>query len=113
MLADVIKRHNTEGMVMRSGSVVRELPKNSNWEVRPTVEIEVDNRPFNVKARLMMDTFESIPKRVTFYYGGDPNEEVHLREEASSIWFIVLTILVPGILLWAEQRSTDSSEDPI
>jgi hypothetical protein len=104
MLMDIIKRHNTAGMELLTGTVVRQLPKKSGWEIRPTVVIDVDNKPFDVKARLMMDSMTSLPKRVSFYYGGDPDAEVHLREECSSVWMIVLCVLIPLIIVEIDRR---------
>jgi hypothetical protein len=104
MLMDNIKRHNTSGMELLSGTVVRQIPKKSGWEIRPTVVIDVDNKPFDVKARLMMDSMTSLPKQVSFYYGGDPDVEVHLREEHSSVWMIVLCVVIPLIIVEVDRR---------
>lgn len=100
-LFDSVKRDQTQGMVLLSGAIVRELPKQGVWSFRPVVEISVDNKPFTVKAQLAMDSIDSMPRQVSFFYDGDPNNEVHLREETNPLWGASLCLLLPSVLfLW-------------
>lgn len=99
LLEDAVKRYNTAGKPLLAGKVIGVIPKQSGWELRPVVEIDVDRHDFNVRARLQMDTAKDFPQRVTFYYGGDPADEVHLREETNPLWGALFFLILPvGIL---------------
>lgn len=98
MAVDTIKRYNTSGMVLTSGKIVGELPRQG---MRPTVEIQVDNQPISVKANLLMNSAESMPRNVTFYFDGNSETEVHCQEETNPIWFLVVCVTLPiGLLIW-------------
>lgn len=107
-LGDVLKRHRrTEGVLSR-GIIIGVLPREGT---RSTVEIKVDNGDI-VRAYLMMDTPADLPERVTFYYGGDPNEEVHCREETDPIWFLLIAVIIPiSILAFDFVRGTPNSTE--
>ena len=97
MLQDTIKRYHISGKELVQGVVVGQLPDEG---IRPVVEVRSEDPPIKTHARLMMNSVESIPVEVSFYYAGDPADEVHLREEANPVWFLIICILGP-ILLWA------------
>lgn len=98
MTVDTWKRYNTMGMVLTHGQIVAELPRQG---MRPIVEIRVDGQPITVKATLMMDTARSMPSVVSFYFDGNPEHEVHCREETNPLWFLLLCVAFPvGLLIW-------------
>lgn len=96
MLLDTVKRYDTDGMELLRGRIIGELPRAG---IRPVVDVDVDDRKITVKATLMMDSVVSMPPRVSFYYSGDPTQEVHLREESNPLWFLLLCIAVPALML--------------
>lgn len=102
MVSDAVKRHHTTGMALERGVVIRQIPKVSGWEIRPRVEVEALGKKLKVVAVLTLNGIDDIPRQVSFYYGGDPKVEVHLREEHDPIWGVLFCWGVPFSVLAAD-----------
>ena len=97
---------------LTTGTVIeRELVK-LKISKRPRLTIQINNAPEKVHAILSLDGIEKLPDTVTFYYSGEPREEVHLLEEANPLIYALFFFFAPILLLVfiLHQLKTDANE---
>jgi hypothetical protein len=108
-LEDYIHSLPSSGDELVHGEVFMRQRGADSWGMEhPELTIQVEGKKDMVKANLRGDTDKKIPNRVSFYYSGDPNKEVHLREETNPLWaalFLLLTpLLVAAVLIYVERK---------
>ncbi len=80
--------------------IVRQMAPN-RWGIRrPELLIRIENTQVLVRASLALSGTDEVPDRVSFFYSGDPNREVLIREQVSPFWGALFFLGLPvGALL--------------
>jgi hypothetical protein len=79
--------------------VKREMGTTTFGIVRPILTVQIQDTGENVNAVLSLSGINDIPANVTFYYSGDPSQEVYLLEETNPIWGFMLFLIMSVMLL--------------
>jgi hypothetical protein len=106
---DYIHGFPSQGDELVRGKVFMRQKGRGAWGLEhPELTIKIEGKEDMVKAYLVGDTAEKVPDEVSFYYSGDPNKEVRLREESNPLWaalFLLFTpLLVAGVLAYIGWR---------
>ena len=92
----------------------KEMTKIWSFVRRPKLIVTSDKTSEHLYAVLSVDGIYDIPAAVSFYYSGDPTQEVYLQQESSPLWFGLFFILTPvaGLLFirWYRGRLKRTSK---
>ena len=90
--------HLVHGFVVK-----REMGTTTYRIVRPILTVQIQETGEIVEAVLSLSGINDVPNNVTFYYSGDPSQEVYLREEVNPIWgfmiFLSMSVMLLGIFI--------------
>src|SRR5574339_78346 len=79
--------------------VNREMGTTTFGIVRPILTVQIQETGETVYAVLSLSGINDVPNNVTFYYSGDPSQEVYLIEETNPIWgFMLFLTMSVGLL---------------
>src|SRR5262245_16113671 len=99
-LTDFIHSIPRSGDELVHGKVFMRQKMRDAWGMEhPELTIQIDGKDVMVKASLMGTDMKKVPDQVSFYYSGDPNREVFLQEETSTIWGALFLLLVPLLVI--------------
>ena len=80
---------------LRSGIVVSKDFTKIGIMKRPRLKIRINDKETIISAVLSMDGINDLPKKVSFYYSGDPKKEVYLLQETSALIVSLFFFLAP------------------
>ena len=93
---DYVKHVPTKKDRLVSGTVIRRESHDIFPSVsRPKLTVRISETGESVEAVLLADGINDFNDSVTFYYSGDPNEEVLLLEESNPLWIALAFTIIP------------------
>lgn len=108
----VTARSHPHGTLVYGRVVGRQLQANQWGVKRPLLTIQISDTTTLVHASLEMNSGENIRDSVSFFYSGNPSQEVYLQQETDPLWGALFFFLLPpiGLLIIHCQESRENKQ---